>query len=114
MSWRSLSCISIPGKKSESQSFKECFGDHFRVFQYQEEKSEGIEECFGDHFRVFHYQGAKVKVKVSNNILEITVVYFNTREKEVKVKVSNNVLEITFNTREKSSSAALSLRMNLL
>ena len=36
-----------------------------------------------------------MKVKVTKNILEITVVYFNTREKKVKVKISKNVLEIT-------------------
>ena len=55
-----------------------------------------------------------MKVTVSKNVLEITFLYFNTREQNVKVKVSNDALEITFNTREKSSSAALSLRMNLL
>ena len=55
------SCISIPERKSES--FEGCFGDHFRVLQYQGEtnKSKRLSfiECFGDHFCVFQYQGAK-------------------------------------------------------
>ena len=29
-----------PGETSESESFEECFGDHFLVFQYQEAKRE--------------------------------------------------------------------------